>query len=100
MPAALFPADPTPSPSGAPNQVTPLHVENWFQKHGSLLIGHGVQILGIVLACVVIRMLLRKSINRVVRHTTRIAERDGGERGRGIDCESVEKPSRCTALND
>jgi len=74
VPVALFPADPTPSPSGTLNQVTPQHVENWFQKHGSLLIGHGVQIVGIVLACVIIRMLLRKSINRVVRHTTRIAE--------------------------
>jgi small conductance mechanosensitive channel len=74
VPAALFFDTPSPSVTLTPGQVTPQHVENWFSRHASLLIGHGSQILGIVLACVLVRMLVRKSINRIVRHTTKLAE--------------------------
>jgi small-conductance mechanosensitive channel len=74
VPLAPLLTVPNPSSSSTGVPVTPQHVENWFSRHGSLLIGHGSQIAGIVLACIVIRLLVRKSINRVVRHTTKLAE--------------------------
>jgi moderate conductance mechanosensitive channel len=70
----------TPSPSTTPSQppVTTSSVANWFSVHGSLLISHGVQIASIVVACLVIRMLTTRSINRVVHHAARAAEGRAG----------------------
>jgi small conductance mechanosensitive channel len=72
-----FPADTsTPSPSSTPTQlpVTTSTVGHWFSVHGSLLINHGVQIASIVAACIVIRILTTRSINRVVHHAAKAAE--------------------------
>jgi small conductance mechanosensitive channel len=73
VPAApfLFAASP---PTPVAPVVTAQHVENWFQRNGSLLIGHGVQIVSIIVGCVIVRMVVRRGINRVVRHTTRLAD--------------------------
>ncbi|MGH6657976.1 MAG: mechanosensitive ion channel family protein [Actinocrinis sp.] len=78
MPAfAAFAAavhQPSPSPSSTDAPVTVNSVGNWFSVHGSLLISHGVQIAGIIIACVAIRMLTTRSINRLVRHAAKAAE--------------------------
>jgi small-conductance mechanosensitive channel len=74
--AAAMSSTPTSSPSGSPSDppVTANSVGHWFSVHGSLLISHGVQIAGIIGACIVIRMLTTRSINRVVHHAARAAE--------------------------
>lgn len=69
-----------PSPSVTPTEqpVTANSVGHWFSIHASLLISHGVQIGSIVVACLVVRALIRRSIDRVVHHTTMAAEGRAG----------------------
>ncbi|HEY3869827.1 MAG TPA: mechanosensitive ion channel family protein [Actinocrinis sp.] len=56
------------------NTVAAQHVGNWFEQHTAALVGHGAQIVSVVVACLVIRVLARKSIRRVVHHATRVSE--------------------------
>lgn len=65
-----------PSPSVGPSQepVTADSVGHWFSIHASLLISHGAQIGTIVAACLVLRALTKRSINRVVHHAAKAAE--------------------------
>jgi small conductance mechanosensitive channel len=74
--SAFPPAAAAPSPSSTPSEppVTVDSVGHWFSVHASLLISHGVQIAAIAGACLLLRMLTTRSINRVVRHASRAAE--------------------------
>ena len=73
---SAFPPAAVPSPSATPTDppVTANAVGHWFSVHGSLLISHGVQIASILGACIVIRILTTRSINRIVHHAGKAAE--------------------------
>jgi small-conductance mechanosensitive channel len=75
-PVPAFPAAAAPSPSATPSDppVTADSIGHWFSVHGSLLISHGVQIVTIIGACVAIRVLTTRSINRIVQHAAKVAE--------------------------
>jgi small conductance mechanosensitive channel len=72
LPAAA--ATPWLAASTTNDTVTTDGVGHWFSVHGSLLISHGVQIATIIGACIVIRVLTTRSINRIVHHATKAAE--------------------------
>lgn len=65
---------PSPSATTSDPPVTANSVGHWFSVHASLLISHGAQIGSIIAACLIIRLLLQRSINRVVHHAAKAAE--------------------------
>lgn len=75
-----MPASPAALPSSSPTygDVTPSGLGTWFSNHASLLVSHGLQILTITVACVLIRKLTTRSIKRIVHHATRVAETRAG----------------------
>jgi small conductance mechanosensitive channel len=62
------------SSTSTSNTVSAQHVDNWFEQHTAALVGHGAQIASVIVACLVIRILARKSIRRVVHHATKVSE--------------------------
>src|SRR5580692_1066101 len=66
-------------PSTPPAKVDPTEVSNWFSRHASILISHGAQILGIILAMVVLRKIVLRMITRVVHHANQVAESKAGQ---------------------
>ena len=65
---------PSPSVTSTDEPVTADNVGHWFSIHASLFISHGAQIASIIAACLIIRALIRRSINRVVHHAAKAAE--------------------------
>ncbi len=78
LPASAALPVPAPSPTTTDAPVTVNSVGNWFSVHGSLLISHGAQIVGIILVCALVRFLITRSINRLVRHAAQVAEGRAG----------------------
>lgn len=74
-------AAPSPSPSSTDHPldgVDPQKAASWLSTHGSILLSDGVQIVCIILGCVLLRAFVTRSINRIVRHTTQVAESRAG----------------------
>ena len=75
--AAGTPA-PTPTSTNTTLDVNPHNLGTWVGDHGSLLLSHGMQIIGIILVCVLLRKFVSRFINRVVKHATSVAESRAG----------------------
>ena len=87
----------TPSPSTTPtDEVTPQQVHSWLSTHGSLLLAHGTQIVGIVLACVLLRKFVSRSITKVVRHAAQVAETRAGRLLQGSGLVATERSRQRT----
>jgi moderate conductance mechanosensitive channel len=69
----------TPPSSGDPGvDVDPQKAASWLSTHGAVLLGDSVQIVCILLVCVLLRKFVSRSINRIVRRTTQVAESRAG----------------------
>jgi len=87
----------TPSPSTTPTvELTPQHVDSWLSTNGSLLLAHGLQILGIILACVLLRKFVSRSITKVVRHAAQVAETRAGRLLQGSGLVATERSRQRT----
>jgi small-conductance mechanosensitive channel len=75
---------------------TPQHVDNWLQDHTSLLVSHGVQIIGIALVCVLLRKFVSRSITKVVRHAAQVAETRAGRLLQGSGLVATERSRQRT----
>ena len=84
-------ATPTPNPTSTTDEVTPQQVNSWVSDHTSLLISHGAQIIGIALACFLLRKFIARSITRVVRHATQVAETRAGRLLQGSGLVATER---------
>ncbi len=71
-------AAPTPTSTDTTMDVNPHTVGHWVGDHGSLLLSHGLQIIGIVLVCVLLRKFVARFINRIVKHAASVAESRAG----------------------
>jgi small conductance mechanosensitive channel len=58
--------------------VNPHTIGTWVSDHGSILLSHGLQIIGVIVACVLLRKLVARSITRIVRHAAQVAETRAG----------------------
>ena len=96
MARPVFAAVATPSPTSTPEEVTPTQLHNWLHDHGELLIGHGSQILGIALACFLLRKFIARSITRVVRHAAQVAETRAGRLLQGSGLVATERSRQRT----
>lgn len=91
-----FIAAATPSSTPTPEDVTTANVKSWASDHGSLLISHGAQILGIIIACVLLRKFIARSIGRVVRHAAQVAESRAGRLLEGSGLVATERTRQRT----
>jgi moderate conductance mechanosensitive channel len=89
-------AAPTPDPTSTANEFTPGHVDNWLTDHTSLLISHGVQIVGIALACFLLRKFVARAITRLIRHTAQVAETRAGKLLQGSGLVATERSRQRT----
>ena len=94
--AATSTSTPTPNPPSTADEYTPQHVDNWLQSHTSLLISHGTQIIGIALACFLLRKFIVRSITRVVRHAAQVAETRAGRLLQGSGLVATERSRQRT----
>jgi small-conductance mechanosensitive channel len=95
-PVSAAVATPSPNPSSTTDALTPRHVDNWVEAHGSLLISHGTQIVGIALACFLLRKFVARSINKIVRHAAQVAETRAGKLLQGSGLVATERSRQRT----
>ena len=88
----------TPSPSSTPSlpDLQPAHVDGWLKLHTSLLVSHGSQIVGIILAAILLRKFIARSINKVVRHAAQVAESRAGRLLEGSGLVATERTRQRT----
>lgn len=91
MSAAIPTPNPTPSVDLAPG-----HVKNWLSDHGSLLIAHGLQIIGIIIVAALLRKFVSRTISRVVRHAAQVAETRAGRLLEGSGLVATERTRQRT----
>jgi moderate conductance mechanosensitive channel len=89
-------ATPTPDPTSTVDAYTPRNVDNWVTDHTSLLVSHGTQIIGIALACFLLRKFVARSITRVVRHAAQVAETRAGRLLQGSGLVATERSRQRT----
>lgn len=88
-------SSPTTSPSGD-QDLRPKHVSGWLSDHLGLLISHGVEIVGIILIAVLLRKFISRSINRIVRHASQVAESRAGRLLEGSGLVATERTRQRT----
>jgi small conductance mechanosensitive channel len=76
--------------------LQPDHLGDWVTQHGSLLLSHGLQILGIVVAAVLLRKFISRSISRIVRHAAQVAETRAGRLLEGSGLVATERTRQRT----
>ena len=86
----------TPGSTPTSDEYTPHNVDNWVTGHTSLLISHGTQIIGIALACFLLRKFVARSITRVVRHAAQVAETRAGRLLQGSGLVATERSRQRT----
>lgn len=88
----------TPTPSNTPTlqDLQPQHVDSWLEMHTSLLISHGSEIIGIILAAVLLRKFISRSITKVVRHAAQVAESRAGRLLEGSGLVATERTRQRT----
>ena len=86
----------TPTPSATSPAAQEQQVQSWIDVHGTLLLSHGLQILGIILACVLLRKFVARSITRVVRHAAQVAETRAGRLLQGSGLVATERSRQRT----
>ncbi|HEX4790648.1 MAG TPA: mechanosensitive ion channel domain-containing protein, partial [Actinospica sp.] len=91
----------TPSPTSTSTglneqDLQPGNVGNWLSQHTSLLISHGVEIVGIIVVAVLLRKFVARSIRRVVRHAAQVAETRAGRLLEGSGLVATERTRQRT----
>ena len=76
--------------------LQPNHVRSWLSDHGSLLISHGSQILGIILVAWLLRKFISRSLSRIVRHAAQVAETRAGRLLEGSGLVATERTRQRT----
>lgn len=94
--AATSASTPTPTSTPTSLDINPHSVGNWVTSHGSLLLSHGTQILGILVACFLLRKFVARSITKVVRHATLVAETRTGRLLEGSGLVATERTRQRT----
>lgn len=86
------------TPTGTLNtvEVKSSQVGTWMSDHGSQLISHGLQILGIIIAMVLLRKFVARSITKIVRHAAQVAETRAGRLLEGSGLVSTERTRQRT----
>jgi small conductance mechanosensitive channel len=87
---------PSPSPTNTGVEVNPTKVGDWLSQHGATLLGNGLQILGIIVVCVLLRKFVTRSINRIVKHATQVAESRAGRLLEGTGLVAYERARQRT----
>src|SRR6266567_2094005 len=64
--------------------------------HGSLLLNNGLKIIGIILVCVLLRKFISRTINKVVRHASQVAEGRAGRMLEGSGLVATERTRQRT----
>ena len=95
-PVSVIAALPTPSGTSTADAVTPHTVKTWLGDHGSLLLAHGSQIVGIIIACFLLRKFISRAITRVVRHAAQVAETRAGRLLEGSGLVATERTRQRT----
>jgi len=75
-------ASPTPTTTSTGVDFQPQNVRTWVDTHGSLLVNNGLKIVGIIIVCFLLRKFIARTIAKVVRHATQVAE---GRAGRMLE---------------
>ncbi|HTJ66519.1 MAG TPA: mechanosensitive ion channel family protein [Actinospica sp.] len=82
MTATAGTASPTPTTTSTGVDFQPQNVRTWVDTHGSLLVNNGLKIVGIIIVCFLLRKFIARTIAKVVRHATQVAE---GRAGRMLE---------------
>ena len=92
-------SSPTPDPTSTSSdlgRLQPENVGNWVGRHGSLLLSHGLQILGIIIVAVLLRKFVSRSLGRIVRHAAQVAETRAGRLLEGSGLVATERTRQRT----
>jgi len=87
---------PTSLASTTSTDMQAAHLGDWVTQHGSLLLSHGLQIIGIVLAAVLLRKFISRSISKIVRHAAQVAETRAGRLLEGSGLVATERTRQRT----